>query len=61
VALGGKVTEPQLGPDFFDLTAEERGYWYDKAEEETGSNFWDLPAEERGRYYDKATGREGSS
>lgn len=55
------MTEFQLGPDFFDLTAEERGYWYDKAQQETGSDFWDLPAEERGRYYDKATGREGAS
>lgn len=39
---------------FWDLPAEERGYWYDKAESETGQSFWDLPPEERGSYYDRA-------
>jgi hypothetical protein len=39
---------------FWDLPAEERGHWYDKAERDTGQSFWDLPAEERGYYYDRA-------
>jgi phage gp46-like protein len=39
---------------FWDLSAEERGHWYDRAREETGSDFWDLPPEERGRYYEQA-------
>ena len=40
--------------DFYDLPAEERGDWYDRAEAETGVSFHDLPAEERGYYYDRA-------
>jgi hypothetical protein len=48
---------------FWDLPAEERGRWYDKAEQDTGQSFWDLPAEERGHYYDRAEasggGRDG--
>ena len=43
---------------FFDLSPEERAYWYDKAREETGQDFHDLDPEERGRYYDKATGND---
>jgi hypothetical protein len=47
----------------WDLPAEERGYRYDKAEQDTGQSFWDLPAEERGYYYDRAEesggGRDG--
>lgn len=40
---------------FWDLSAEERGAIYDKAERDTGmSSFWDLDPEERGHYYDMA-------
>jgi hypothetical protein len=42
----------QVNGGFWDLTPEERGAAYDKAEQETGQNFHDLSAEERGRYYD---------
>lgn len=41
---------------FFDLSPEERAYWYDKAREETGQDFHDLDPETRGGYYDRATG-----
>jgi hypothetical protein len=44
---------------FHDLDPEERGYWYDKAEQETGMSFYDLPAEERGHYYDRAEQDDG--
>lgn len=47
------MSEPING-GFWDLSAEERGYWYEKAENETGESFWDLPAEDRGHYYDRA-------
>lgn len=41
--------------DFFDLPAEERGYWYQRAEDENGGqDFHDLPPEERGYWYDRA-------
>lgn len=45
---------------FWDLDPEERGYWYDKAEEETGSSFWDLSPEERGSYYERAGDEDGA-
>lgn len=40
--------------DFHDLPAEERAYWYDRAEEETGQDFHDLPVEERSYWYERA-------
>lgn len=47
--------------DFYDLPPEERGYWYDRAEQESGQSFHDLPPEERGYWYERATdeGRSG--
>lgn len=45
--------------DFHDLPAEERGDWYDRAEEETGQSFYDLPPEERGYWYDRAENESG--
>jgi hypothetical protein len=41
---------------FWDLPVEERGYWYERAEEEMGRMFWDLTPEERGYYYELASG-----
>lgn len=46
--------------DFYDLPAEERGYWYDRAEQETGVSFHDLPADERNYYYERAESEAGS-
>lgn len=46
--------------DFYDLPPEERGYWYDRAEQESGQSFHDLPPEERGYWYERAT-NEGQS
>lgn len=39
-------------PDFYDLSPEERGKIYDRAEDETGVAFLDLPPEERARRRD---------
>lgn len=39
---------------FWDLPAEVRGHYYDRAEEENGCSFHDLPAGVRGYYYDLA-------
>jgi phage gp46-like protein len=47
-----------MNDGFWDLDPEERGYWYDRAEEETGSSFWDLSPEERADYYERAAGGE---
>lgn len=44
---------------FWDLPAEERGYWYDKAEQDTGTSFHDLSPEERGNYYERAESESG--
>lgn len=43
---------------FWDLPAEERASWTERAERETGSNFHDLPPEERARWHERATGRD---
>ena len=36
-------------PSFYDLSPEERGEVYDRAERETGQQYLDLPPEERAR------------
>jgi len=46
--------------EFHDLPAEERAYWYERAEEETGQSFYDLPPEERGAWYDRAASESES-
>ena len=39
---------------FYDLPADERAAWMDRAERETGSSFHDLPAEERADWMERA-------
>ena len=39
---------------WYDLPAEERGAYMDRAEEASGQSFYDLPAEERGYWMEKA-------
>lgn len=46
--------------DFHDLPAEERGYWYDRAEQETGQDFHALPADERSYWYERAENEGGA-
>lgn len=46
--------------EWYDLDADVRGTYMDRAEEETGQSWYDLPAEERGGYMDAAEeGRYG--